>query len=333
MNRAMLAAAGASLAAVCGVVALGLSLRSLRQDADRRLQDLDAAVVRSAGELEGLQATAAALRTDLDAVRKAFGAAVEDLAGQQARTTALADTLRTKVDQAALDEKATDLTSRLSLLEAYWAKQGAIIQPVPADALASGYILPFAGDKSLPLQPAGGVVALPDGAGFAFAGGAHFRTLGPAAALSRPLSQAGEFSVLLDFRADGLDQRGPARIVSISNDGGNRNFTVGQEGSRIVVRLRTTKSGPNGSSPELHTDEGVITGERQSLLYVRRGEESTVYMDEGYTKAITVPGDLSNWDYTFPLLLANENRDDRQWDGEIHQVVFYNRAITPAEIE
>ena len=334
MNKAVLGvgAAVVSVVAICGVVLWGFVVGG-RQDVDSQLQELSNSVARTAGELEALQTTATLLRTDLDAVRKAFGTAVEDLAGQQARTTALTDALRAKADQTSLDERATDLASRLGLLEAYWAKQGAIIEPIPGDALASGYVLPFAGDESLALKPVGDVVALPDGAGFAFAGGAHFSTRGPAAALSRPLSQAGEFSVLIDFRADDLQQGGPARIVSISQDGGSRNFTIGQERSRIVVRLRTTTSGPNGSSPELHTDEGVITGERQSLLYVRRGEESTVHMDEGYTKTIKVTGDLSNWNYSYPLLLANENRDDRQWDGEIHQVVFYNRAITPEDIE
>ena len=333
MDKAVLTAAAASVVAVCGVLVLALSLRGTRGRLDVRLQELNATVARTAGELEALQTTAASLRTDLDAVRKAFGTAVEDLAGQQARTTALADGLKAKVDQASLDEKTADLASRLGLLEAYWAKQGAIIEPIPGDTLASGYVLPFAGDESLPLKPVGDVVALPDGAGFAFAGGAHFSTRGPAAALSRPLSAAGEFSVLIDFRADDLEQGGPARIVSLSQDGGSRNFTIGQERSRIVVRLRTTTSGPNGSSPELHTDDGVVTGERQSLLYVRRGEESTVYMDEGYTKTIKVTGNLSSWNYSYPLLLANENRDDRQWDGEIHRVVFYNRAITPGDIE
>ena len=40
---------------------------------------------------------------------------------------------------------------------------------------------------------------------------------------------------------DNLDQSGPARIISFSNDSTHRNFTLGQNGNRYAVRIRTPR--------------------------------------------------------------------------------------------
>ncbi|MCB0744179.1 MAG: immunoglobulin domain-containing protein, partial [Ignavibacteriae bacterium] len=49
-----------------------------------------------------------------------------------------------------------------------------------------------------------------------------------------------------------LTQTGPARIMTFSQDGDNRNFTLGQSGNKYSVRLRTTETNNNGQ-PELLT--------------------------------------------------------------------------------
>ncbi len=48
-----------------------------------------------------------------------------------------------------------------------------------------------------------------------------------------------------------VDQEGPARIISISADPLHRNFTLGQERTDLIIRLRTQLSGENGQAPEL----------------------------------------------------------------------------------
>jgi len=47
------------------------------------------------------------------------------------------------------------------------------------------------------------------------------------------------------------DQRGPARILSISADAEHRNLTLGQVGDDLIIRLRTPAAGENGQKPEL----------------------------------------------------------------------------------
>lgn len=42
---------------------------------------------------------------------------------------------------------------------------------------------------------------------------------------------------------------------------------------------------------------------------------------------------LSNWDPTYPLLLGNELKGDRPWNGQISNVQIYNQQLEPADIQ
>jgi len=48
-----------------------------------------------------------------------------------------------------------------------------------------------------------------------------------------------------------ITQDGPARIVTFSSDPANRNFTLGQQQGKLILRLRTPPTGLNGTNPEL----------------------------------------------------------------------------------
>lgn len=76
-------------------------------------------------------------------------------------------------------------------------------------------------------------------------GAATSRT--PAAALSRAIQQAGAVIVEADVTPGLDDQRGPARIVTLSKGLAWRNVTIGQEGDALDVRVRTQRSGPNAA--------------------------------------------------------------------------------------
>ena len=65
-----------------------------------------------------------------------------------------------------------------------------------------------------------------------------------------------------------LKQEGPARIVMISKDTSNRNFTLGQEGHRFDIRLRTSKTSRNGL-PSLATPAKSVTTKLSHLAYSR----------------------------------------------------------------
>jgi hypothetical protein len=140
-----------------------------------------------------------------------------------------------------------------------------------------------------------------------------------------------ELSLVVDFKAGNLTQDGPSRIVSNSSGSQYRNFTLGQEGDALLMRLRTTED-ISGMAPTLIA-KGAITGERQVAVFVRSGEQSTFFLDGEQAATLTVPGDFSNWAPSFPLLLANEAATDRRWDGEIYRVTFFNRALSETEAQ
>jgi outer membrane protein assembly factor BamB len=71
------------------------------------------------------------------------------------------------------------------------------------------------------------------------------------------------------FTTDDARQTGPARILTFSSDPYHRNFTLGQEGDRVVFRLRTPETGENGMNPETTIGRRVGPGGNLQRVAVR----------------------------------------------------------------
>jgi hypothetical protein len=128
-------------------------------------------------------------------------------------------------------------------------------------------------------------------------------------------------------------QNGPARILTLSSGTGERNFTLGQDGDKFDVRLRTTKTDGNGM-PSLSSPGGTVATRPTHVVYTRNaGGKTRLYLDGEEKASRDVGGDLSNWDNTFQLGLANEWTKDRPWRGTVHLVAIYNRALAAEEIK
>jgi len=69
--------------------------------------------------------------------------------------------------------------------------------------------------------------------------------------LSDIIRETGQFTISVRFATADTAQTGPGRIVSLSGNPYQRNFTLGQEGRDLVFRLRTPFTGANGSDPAL----------------------------------------------------------------------------------
>jgi hypothetical protein len=133
------------------------------------------------------------------------------------------------------------------------------------------------------------------------------------------------------------DQEGPARIVTLSSDPNNRNFTLGQteknHRGRFDVRLRTTATSENGM-PSVDTEAGTVTTELIHVLYTRNSAGIvTLYINGTPREIETRGGNLSNWDSSFRLALANELTHNRPWLGEFHLVALYGRALSAADAQ
>jgi VanZ family protein len=92
------------------------------------------------------------------------------------------------------------------------------------------------------------------------------QTAGPAAVLTERVRRTNQFTLAVLCAPARHNQFGPARIVSLSLDSVERNFTLGQFGSHVALRVRTPLTGPNATDPELHLREVFATFQPVHLL-------------------------------------------------------------------
>jgi len=155
----------------------------------------------------------------------------------------------------------------------------------------------------------------------------------PATALSQACMASNEITVEAWVQPAALDQGGPARIVTLSRDSAERNFTLGQDGDRYIMRLRTTATSANGT-PAVDTPEGTLTTELTHVVYTRAADGTArIYLDGEEAISGEVGGEMTNWDTAFRFGLANELTRDRTWLGGIHLVAVYSRALEPDEVQ
>jgi hypothetical protein len=163
-------------------------------------------------------------------------------------------------------------------------------------------------------------------------GSAAIASSAPAKKIVEAVVKSGEISIEAWLKPANNSQKGPARIISLSADPAQRNFTLGQEGARYDVRFRTEKTDANGV-PSLGTGEGVVAAELAHVVYARDAAgKATIFVDGKEAASAEVAGSLANWVGDFRLLLANERTGDRPWHGELHLAAVYDRALSADEV-
>lgn len=135
--------------------------------------------------------------------------------------------------------------------------------------------------------------------GISLPGQSWLQTEGPTAGMTRRLAESNAFTLRVLCATDDVSQDGPARIVSNSRDPGFRNFTLGQQGSDMVFRLRTPATGLNGSRPEVfvpgvfsndHPREILVTYDGAALLATaaRSDHVSSITLTPGSSLALAI---------------------------------------------
>jgi len=156
------------------------------------------------------------------------------------------------------------------------------------------------------------------------------RLPGAGEALAEACKVSNAVTIVVGFETDDLKQSGPARIIGISDGPVLRNFTIGQERERLVLRFRTTETGFNGTSPQIalgnlvkgrHTQVAITYSEARGLTCFRDGRE---------IKTQRIGGTLENWE-PMSLQLGDESTQDRKWIGEIKLFEIRSEAVTDAD--
>jgi hypothetical protein len=94
---------------------------------------------------------------------------------------------------------------------------------------------------------------------------------GPAAILAQRLRASNAFTIRVRLTSDDSNQPETARIVSNSVSPFRRNFTLGQLGDDLVVRLRTRLTGDNGARFQTYVPDVFLTREVRDILVTYDG--------------------------------------------------------------
>lgn len=154
----------------------------------------------------------------------------------------------------------------------------------------------------------------------------------PATKVTNAVKQSGEITVEVWVRPANTTQEGPARMVTISNNPTNRNFTLGQEKTAIQARFRTSSTSDNGM-PALETGTLESLTRTQHIVYVRFKDGTVkLYRDGRVIEEGKIAGAISNWNAQYPIGLANEMSGDRPFLGTYFLVAIYNKALNNDQV-
>lgn len=112
----------------------------------------------------------------------------------------------------------------------------------------------------------------------------------PATKLNRAIQKTSQFSLLTTIATKDTHQTGPARIISLSASPFRRNLTIGQQGSGVIVRLRTPLSGLGATNTNLTFPNILADTKPHQLLFSFDGKTLQLFVDrpeEVYTLNLT----------------------------------------------
>jgi VanZ family protein len=176
----------------------------------------------------------------------------------------------------------------------------------------------------LPRTVANGAEWLPQG-GIRFSGPGVARDSEPPGWVTDAM-QSHQLQLSLQVRSFAPDQRGPARILTLSADPFRRNLTIAQDRQDLILRLRTDATDLNGTfsdgAPLARVPDAFRTTSMVDLqisiapgrLLVEVGNELRASKDLSAEP-------LRTWDPSDRLALGNELTNDRPWLGEIRSAV------------
>lgn len=113
-----------------------------------------------------------------------------------------------------------------------------------------------------------------------------------------------------------LEQKGPARILSFSRSPTESNFMLGQADDKLVFRVRSTKTQPNGADAQVELAE-LERDKPVHLLISATPEEILAWVNGKKVKLNGPGGAFTNWDAQYDLLIGNEQGGGRAWSGSV----------------
>jgi hypothetical protein len=77
-----------------------------------------------------------------------------------------------------------------------------------------------------------------------------------------------------------------------------------------------------------------IEGKLAHVVFTRDANgNATLYVDGRSVHAQALPGDFSNWSRGYRLLACPDDEYKKTWDGQMHLMAIYARALTEDEVK
>ena len=149
----------------------------------------------------------------------------------------------------------------------------------------------------------------------------------PAERVADRIMDAAQFSVGAQIIPSYGNQAGPARIISYSKNFSLRNFTIGQQGNGLVLRVRTPFNGENGANVEFEVPNVLSTGQR--FRFVLTFDETycklyTNHREAPYLFALS-PENRASWFFSY--LITGEVKVGA--NKAIYKILFYGIIFVP----
>jgi glycopeptide antibiotics resistance protein len=114
------------------------------------------------------------------------------------------------------------------------------------------------------------------------------KTTDPVTFLSKRIRETSQFTIITTVATANTAQIGPARIISLSGDSLHRNFTLGQQGTDLDLRIRTPMTGANGADTKLTIPDIFADTNLHHIVITYSGATIHVYVDKSNSYSLNL---------------------------------------------
>lgn len=154
----------------------------------------------------------------------------------------------------------------------------------------------------------------------------------PATKIVKGVQKNGAITIEAWIKTASLKQQGPARIVTLSKNSTERNFTLGQDGDAFEVRFRTKQTSKNGT-PATTSPRKTVVPKLTHVVYTRaRAGRARIFLNGRQVAQRNVPDHVREWSNQYRFALGDELSGGRPWKGTYHLVAIYSRDLSAREV-
>lgn len=153
-----------------------------------------------------------------------------------------------------------------------------------------------------------------------------FKTPDAVVKLNNELQTSSQFTLFTKMATNSLNQRGPARIISLSQDAFWRNLTLAQWHEDLSLRVRMPLTGTNGKRPEIRLNKFFRDTQTHQLAIAYDGMRMHFYLDQIQNQESLYLGSEAALFWSFFSLFADKmylNPDLDLWNKLTYYLVIF----------